>query len=463
MRQLHESGSSGARLRGRVHTLRRKGGKKSVGTAFNRGLVTLAAAGLLSTSAFVALPVASAASKSTKVTGTLTFGVVAPFSGSDASFGPGHLAGCLPAVHAIAAAGGILGDRNVVCHDADTRGDPADAVPIIQQLVATTSHLVGVTGPTSDEALAVVPILNDAHIPMFAATGQPFFNTNTYPYFWRIQPPDNDVALAMALYAHKKGYTRAAAIFGTDISSSGAVPTLVKAFKALGGRIVINQSIPLDQTSYASEVARVMATHPQVIFTEADAQTSTTYFGELAQAHGLVPIIGTNGTAEPTWVDPVAKAVGAANMKKYFTAATPYMALTGPAFQAWGSAFHAVVAQEPKPASQWLDNSHAATNYDSINIMALAMQMAGSINPVVYNKDILLVSTASPGAQVVYSYAAGLRALSRGKRIQYVGATGEVAFDKYHNSPGAFEIVNSNLGYVTAFSAKQIHVLSTQS
>lgn len=397
-------------------------------------------------------------------TGRLEFGVVAPFSGTDASFGPGHLAGCLPAVSAIVKAGGILGDKDIRCKDVDTRGDPADAVPIVQQLIASNPDLVGVTGPTSDEALAVVPILNAAKVPMFAATGQTAFNTNTtYKYFWRIQPPDNDVAVAMALYAHSKGYTRAAEVFGTDISSSGAVPTLTKTFTHLGGKIVESQSIPLGQTSYASEVARVVAAHPQVIFTEADAQTSATYLAELAQAGGLAPIIGTNGTAEPTWVDPVSKAVGSQNMVRYFSAATPYMPLTGPAFDEWKAAFNSVKSQEPPPANQWLDNSHAATNYDAINIMALAMEAAKSSRPAVYNSFIPKVTTASPGAVKVYSFAAGKKAILAGKRVQYVGATGAVTFDRYHNSPGGFEIVNSHLGFVSSYTAAQISALLTSS
>lgn len=393
---------------------------------------------------------------------SLTFVAFAPFSGPDAAFGASKIAGIIPAIHAINSAGGILGDQ-VAWKTADSRGDPADAVPIAQKLILSTSHLVGIIGPTSDTSTATVPIFDKAHVPTFALTGEISFNRNHYPYFWRITPPDNDVGLAMALYAHKRGYTKAALVFGTDIGSTGAVPSLIKAWKHLGGKVVVNESLPLDQGSYQSEVAKVAAAHPQVIFTEADAQTSATYFTELARAHGLAPFIGTDGTTVPSWTGPVAKAIGVANFAKYYVGAQPYMATSGPSFSAWRTAFKAVKSQEPKPTNQWLDSSFAIAGYDGVITMALAMDKAKSTDPSVFNAFVPKVTSAAPGAVQVHSYAAGKRAIAKGKRIQYVGATGVIAFDKYHNSPGGFEIINSKFRYLTSYTAAQIEALGAAS
>ena len=398
-----------------------------------------------------------------KPTGKLTFVTFAPFSGPDAAFGASKVAGIIPAIYAIDHGGGILGDTKVGWMESDSRGDPADAVPIAQKLLLTTPSMVGIIGPTSDESTATVPIFNAAHIPTFALTGQIAFNRNTYPYFWRITPPDNDVGLAMAMYAHARGYTSAAMVFGTDIGATGAVPSLLKAWQHLGGKVVANESLPLDQSSYQSEAAKVAAAHPQVIFFEADAQTSATYLSELNQMHGLVPFIGTDGTTVPSWTGPVAKAVGQATFDKYYVGAQPYAPTSGPSFDAWKAAFNAVRSQEPKPASQWLDSSFAFAGYDGAIIMALAMDAAKSTNTKVFNAFVPKVTSASPGAVKVYSYAAGRRALAQGKQIQYVGATGVIAFDQYHNSPGGFEIINSKFNFITAYTAAQIGALSVAS
>lgn len=402
-------------------------------------------------------PPVGAATRS-KATGTLTFAVVSPFSGATAAFGPTNIAGCIPAIVMIEKSGGILGDKHLSCEPVDTRGDPADAVPIVQKLVTTTSHLVGALGPTSDTATATVPILNGAHVPMFAATGQVSFNKNHYQYFWRIVPADNAVGAAMALYAKQKGYTKAAAVFAPTVSASGSVPTLFATYKHDGGKIVVNETIPTGQASYEPEVSKIVAEHPQVIFTEATAQTSSTFFAELAQAHGLVPIIGTSGTIGPSWTGPVGKAMGASNMQKYYSAASTYMPLTGTAFKDWTKAVHLAknAPGMPQPIKTWIPSSFTATNYDAVNIMALAMEAAGSTNPARYNKFIPKVVTAGPKVQKVYTFAQGLAALLKHKRIQYIGATGAVSFDKYHNSPGTFAIVNASTQPIATYSSTQV-------
>jgi len=390
-------------------------------------------------------------------TNPLVFAVFNPFSGPDASFGPEQLAGCLPAAAAIEAAGGIFGHVVVTCKTSDSRGDPADAVPAAEQLIATTSNLVGVLGPSSDEASATVPLFNRASIPMFGDTGQAIFNTSTFQYFYRITPPDDATGYAIALWAHDKGYKTAAAVFGSDISSQGSYPTVIAGFKHLGGNIVLAQLIPLDQSSYRTEIESLIAVHPDVIFTEADPQSSATYMGELKQLYHMLPIIGTTGTTQPPWLKAVGDAVGASAFKTYFTAAQPYAPVTGATYDQWLAEIKAVKSKVPQPASQWYADSYSMAAWDSINIMALAMLEAKSVNPVDFNAYITKVTAPSAGAVLVHSYAEGKQALAAGKKIQYIGAVGEITFDKYRNSPGAFEIVASDgTTAVQTYTAAQI-------
>src|ERR1700686_5024554 len=90
---------------------------------------------------------------------TLTVAVFNPFSGPDGTFGPEMWAGCQAAATAINAAGGVL-THKVACMSVDTQGNPADAVTAAAKMLATTSHLLGVLGPSSDEADATAPLIN---------------------------------------------------------------------------------------------------------------------------------------------------------------------------------------------------------------------------------------------------------------------------------------------------------------
>jgi len=89
-------------------------------------------------------------------------------------------AGCPAAAKSIMDAGGILGHTTVECPQVDSRGDPADAVPAAQKMLATTNNLMEVIGPSSDEASATVPIFDAAQKPMFVDTGQPTFDKSNF-------------------------------------------------------------------------------------------------------------------------------------------------------------------------------------------------------------------------------------------------------------------------------------------
>ncbi|MGI8448884.1 MAG: ABC transporter substrate-binding protein [Streptosporangiaceae bacterium] len=392
---------------------------------------------------------------------TLVVGEFNPFSGPDASFGLEMAGGCLPAIRLINAGGGVLGHQ-MSCVQEDTRGDPADAVPAVQKMMATETSLVGVLGPSSDEALATAPLLNQGHVPMFVDTGQAAFDHTSDAYFWRITPADDVKGYAMALWAHKAGYTRAAAVFGNDAGAQSDVPTLVRAFTRLGGTIVYSKPFALDQSSYRTEIENVLAAHPQVIFTEVDPQTGSTFLSELQQLHGLIPVIGTEVTLQAPWLKAVNGAVGASAMAKYFEGMQPYAPSTGPAWQAYNRSLLASSAQVPKP-SQWSSDPYSMTYYDGVNVMALAMIAAKSTSPAVFNRYVVKVTEPGSGKTVVNTFAAGKAALKAGHQIQYVGAGGPVVFNHWHNSTGAFEAAKytkGNLTLVGSVSAAQIAAIS---
>jgi branched-chain amino acid transport system substrate-binding protein len=387
----------------------------------------------------VSTAAACSSSQSGSVTNsTLTIAAFNPFTGPDASFGPEMWAGCQAAVTAINAAGGVLTDK-VACAGVDTHGDPADAVTGGAKMLATTSHLLGVLGPSSDEADATAPLINAGKVPMFADTGEASFDHNKLPYFWRIVPADDERGYAMALYAHQKGYLRAAAVFGNDIGSQAGVPTLLKAYAELGGQMVLNQKIVLGQTSYQPEVQQLVAAKPQVIFTETSPQANATYLAEVQQQLGhLIPVIGTDVTIQPSWFNAMAEAIGKPALTKYFVAESPYAPASGAAWQLFNKDLMAS-ASVPKPA-QWSTDSYTMGYYDSVIVMALAATVAKSTSPAVWNASIPAVTTASPGAVMVNSYAAGIAALQAHKKIDYVGAAGIIDFNQWHNSSGGFEI-----------------------
>ena len=387
--------------------------------------------------AVVAMAAACTKSSSSSSKATLTFNAFEPYSGAEAVFGPENQAGCLAGVVVINQGGGVMGHR-VQCTSTDSRSDAADAVPAAQQMMATTSNLVGVVGPSTNEAPSTVSLFDKQHIPMIAQTGDPAFDHTNYSYFYRPTPGDDVNGFAMALWAYQKlGYTRAATVFGNDVAGQGVVPNLVRGFTKLGGTVVVSEKLALDQSSYRTEVERLIAAKPQVIFTELDPQTAATFFGELKQLHGLYPVVVDGGTiGYPAWVQAVERAIGAANMGKYYAGVQIINPSGGQAWQIYKSALLNTAVKSP---AQYLHDPYTQTDYDGVIEIALAMWEAKSTNPVVFNPFILKVVSPSPGAVVVHTYAQGVQAIKSGKTVQYIGSAGPTIYNQFHNATMPWE------------------------
>ncbi|HEX4656827.1 MAG TPA: ABC transporter substrate-binding protein, partial [Streptosporangiaceae bacterium] len=243
---------------------------------------------------------------------TLTVADVAPFSGVDAALGPTYLVSCNGTVQAINNAGGVLGHK-LACTSADTRGDPADAVPAVGSLLANAKSLSLVIGCTSDEAAAVVPVINSHKTVMFCMTGQSEFDSVKYDYFYRLVPPDLAESYAMTVIAQQLGYKRIALAFGNDIGSQTFVQPAISAIKKAGLTLVVNETLDLHATTFRTEAQKIVSAHPDAIMTEALGSADPTLFSEIKQLNGgkVIPIIGTSAAISPAFYTASASAIGA--------------------------------------------------------------------------------------------------------------------------------------------------------
>jgi len=400
--------------------------------------------------------------------GPLLVGVLAPFSGADASFGPRYLAGCYAASLSINGAGGI-GGRQVSCQQFDTRGEPADAVPAANAMISGNSNLMGVVGCTSDEASTVVPILDRSHVPMFCMTGQSEFNKTNFKYFHRLVPPDSFDAYAMigsALYGpNHPPYKNVALVFGDDIGSQTFVGPAVAALKKLGVNIAINQAIHLGAASYRTEVASMLQTHPDVILTETIGSAGT-YMKEVKQQNGgkVIPFIGTSATIDPVWFKQVVDAIGLQDFLANYTAVDLKLSLQGAGYDEFVTELTAADSKFPSSnATTYKGKSPTVHLYDGIIMTALAMVAANSSDPTVYNPKIIEIANGVSGATVVSTFKDGVAALKAGKSIRYVGAAGENNFNQWNNSQQGYNLVTMDkdgnevvIGELTQSQTQQI-------
>ena len=399
---------------------------------------------------------------------TLTVADVAPFSGPDAALGPTYLATCYGATAAINSDGGVMGHK-LTCKSVDTRGDPADAVPAVNQMFASTSNLALVIGCTSDEAAAVVPIINAHKMAMFCMTGQSEFDHVHYPYFYRLVPPDLEEAYAMVAIAKQLGYKRVALAFGNDIGSQTFIQPAIAGLKTAGITLTTNQTLDLNATTFRTEAEAIIASHPDAIMTEALGNADPTLFSEIKQLNGgkVIPIVATSAAISPPFFKASAAAVGASTFTSNFHADNLVTESSGPAYAAFSKALLAEQGKVPGTTGDfttYLSAPGGVHLYDGINLAALAMIMSKSTNPSVYGPDIIKIGNGVAGATVVYSFAQGAAALKAGKAIRYEGPGGPTNFDSYHDSTGIFQVDtysdNGNVNVVGNLTAAQLRALA---
>lgn len=395
--------------------------------------VILSACGSSSPSAASGSSGSSSGGSKTATGAPLNVVVNAPLSGASAEIGQTHfLPGALSAAWDINHNGGIMGHKvNVV--QADDQDDPADGVAAINKAIASDNP-VAIVGPSSDTASAVDPVINRSRIVDWCLCGTTQLDHMTWPYIYRPSPSDALLGAAMGYWAHEAGYKRAASVFMSDTGSQTLVQPSVKTFEALGGSVPINLKVVPDQSNYSSEVEQVLSAHPDVLVGEMDPQTAATFLNDMRQLnHGkLIPLVESDAGASSDFYTTVAKTLGKQTASKYISALQVAGALGSPGYKEFLKSFNATNAgSQPQEFN--------TNGFDAVIIAALAMDEAKSTSPSAWAKNIVSLTNKSSGSQpVAYTYAGGVAAIKKGQKPRYVGASGPIFFNQYHNASGNF-------------------------
>lgn len=360
--------------------------------------------------------------------GDVQVGALVSLTGTAAVFGAQALAGIQTGVYAVNHAGGLWNGRKLHINVADDASDPVDTVPAAHKLVDVT-HVAFEDGDAGAEAQASAPVFSAAQVPDMMPGGDTYFDTNKDPYIWRLSPSDSQLGVAMALWAHHLGYTKAAGLFIQNDVAQALGPVISKQFVKLGGTMTSDQAVQPDLPTYNSEISKLLAGHPQVIFSEADPPTESVFFKDLRAAGvSTLPTIGTD--------DMVAN-----SMLKAISIPAAMKLMTNVQAGTYQSPAVGIFNQLTQAATHKPVQSGAYNTYDGIVIAALAEDASHAITGPKMNAEIPKIT--APGGTPVYSYAQGKAALAKGKRITYIGASGPFYFNAFHNVFGPFVVVRA--------------------
>jgi ABC-type branched-subunit amino acid transport system substrate-binding protein len=402
------------------------------------------AVGLCAVGVLLAACASSTNGTSGNSSGPVNYGVLSCFTGRLASLGQAMLQGAKVAQSEINSAGGVLHGRKVALVTGDTSCDVADGVTAVNQML--TKNISGVIGPETQEINGVEPILDSNHIVDEFQGGDTARDHQTDPYFFRDSPSDSQLGVAMALYAHTKGFTKAVMLFYSDPAAQTFLAPVSKTFTKLGGTILKTIIVTPDQTSYLSQVRQAIAAHPQVIFTQEDPPTAAVLFREFKQLGGQsIPWVGTDVTSGSDYLKAISYSTAHSALTSVYGTS-----VSGTAASAFTSLFNKLYPSQVTVGP--LANANYA--YDSVISLALADDYAKTTNGTTVAKDMAKVT--NPPGTACFTYSSCLHLLNAGKKINYEGASGSLDYNKYNNTFGPYGAFQSTIAGVET----QVYVMT---
>jgi len=239
-----------------------------------------------------AAPVASGAA-----TDPWIIGAVVSESGPGSTLGRPEADSMQLAVDEINAAGGIFG-RQVQLTILDDQSDATTAVNATRQLI--DKHPIAIFGtaltPTS---LAIVPIAEQAHIPLVSYASSVSVVTPVAQHQWIFKVPINDTEVARSLQAYlkKKNQLKVAFIYRDDDYGKTGMAHFDEAGKPLGFSIVSSDAIAPGANDATTQLTHAKAANAQALICWTTLPSAGVIIHGYRELGMQVPIYYSDGAA----------------------------------------------------------------------------------------------------------------------------------------------------------------------
>ncbi|MGH7068663.1 MAG: ABC transporter substrate-binding protein [Acetobacteraceae bacterium] len=378
--------------------------------------------------------------------GPIPVGILVPLTGGGSPYGPNMLKAFQLTTEDINQAGGPLG-RKIALHANDSQTSPDAGVAAAQKLIGI-NHVVAILGTwSSGVSLAVIPITFEAGILEMNTSGAPQITAPKYrSLVFRTQPTDKPYGVVMARYAKQKGY-RKVSLMVLNTPYALAVRAAFEAeWKKLGMQEPASLVYNPGATSYSGEVGKALADHPDLLiiagYTPDASIIGKDWYAMNVSTHVMGPGFAFN--------EAFVKNLGA-GVVEGFLAVDGVPPVDQPGFNAFAARFKKATGAE------LADNFWPAQAHDQINLLALAIESAKSLDGKTVAAHVMRIS--NPPGKEVYDFASGATLLRKGEKINYQGASGPCDFSSEHNVVTNFavwEFHNGKRKQVASFTAKEL-------
>ena len=196
------------------------------------------------------------------------FAWVGPLTGSAMQVGLTQMMAVEFALEDIMAAGGVLGDRELVVNFYDDQNDAQEAVDIAARIVRANRYSAVIGHFASTTSMAAAPIYNNAQIIMYSPTASHADFSSLGEYIFRNTPTQS---LETAAYAdfifYNLGIRTVGILNVNDDWGNNITSIFTSVFESYGGSIIAIESFQAGETrDFSPMLARMKNVNPQGFF-----------------------------------------------------------------------------------------------------------------------------------------------------------------------------------------------------
>lgn len=288
---------------------------------------------------------------------------------------------------------------------ADSESDPVRAALLLEELYAGGA-VAAVGGVTSAEALAMVPVAEEAGKVLLSPSASSPKLTGISPWFFRIFPSDDREATTLGTFvALELGLTRVVVLSANTTYARGISRLFVAAYERHGREILETLVYPEGTEDLSTPVEQAVALHPQALFVADFAQPVSRILARAKELGFRGKLLTTSAFNAP---EVLAATEGVAEDVILTQTAFEPATSDDPAVRRFTAAYRQRFGEAP--------GTYAAHGYDALHTLVDALERA----PLAAGP----LSGADP--RDPRGVAEGLRSLGTG----YAGVTGEIRFDE---------------------------------
>ncbi len=341
---------------------------------------------------FLSLSLSHCAKKNNTAQNTVTIGYVGALTGELAHYGKDEENGVRLAIDDLNAQKIVIEGKPVqfLMQSEDDQADPRNATNAAQRLVdANVNAVIGHT--TSSTTLPASIIYNRAGIPLLApAVTNPKYTQQGFPYVFRLIANDIQQGQTLAKIAVQHfGAKRIAIIDDRSAYGVGMADEFEKYLKTLHGNLIARESASDKDTDFNAVLTRIKSKSPDLIFFAGNDGQAAAMIQQIRNLGITAQFIAGDGVHTPEFIQLAGK-----------DAEGVVTTLPGLPIERMRQGLAFKQRFEQKYGHIQL---YAPYYYDATQIIAKAMQVAGSTDPKVYAPEL--------------------------KKTNYAGVTNQIQFD----------------------------------